>query len=232
MILWAIVPVKPLRRGKSRLADVLSGEQRAALNKKLLIHTLDTITQVPSLEQVLVVSRDPEALAIARYHGARTLLEDGAPHLNLAITRATAVAQMYNTVGVLVLPADLPQITPEDVNTMVDAAGMSPSVVIAPDHRRMGTNALLVKPPGLLNYEFGENSFNLHVEQSRRQGVEPKIVELPSLAHDVDLPEDLVFLNGDLKEWTHVEEKPDKHNGYYSEMLSQSSSAKPVGSEG
>ena len=61
MILWAIVPVKPLRRGKSRLADVLSGDQRAALNKKLLIHTLDTITQVPSLEQVLVVSRDPEA---------------------------------------------------------------------------------------------------------------------------------------------------------------------------
>lgn len=232
MILWAIVPVKPLRRGKSRLADVLSGEQRAALNKKLLIHTLDTITQVPSLEQVLVVSRDPEALALARFHGARTVLEDGTPHLNLAITRATAVAQMYNAVGVLVLPADLPQITPEDVNVMIEAAGMSPSVVIAPDHRRMGTNALLIKPPGLLTYEFGENSFNLHVAQSRAKGVEPKIVELPSLAHDVDLPEDLVFLNGDLSEWTRVEEKPDKQNGYYSEMLSQTSGQNPIGTEG
>lgn len=232
MILWAIVPVKPLRRGKSRLADVLSGEQRAALNKKLLIHTLDIITQVPSLEQVLVVSRDPEALALARFHGARTVLEDGTPHLNLAITRATVVAQMYNAMGVLVLPADLPQITPDDVNVMVEAAGVAPSVVIAPDHRRMGTNALLVKPPGLLTYEFGENSFNLHVAQSRKHGVEPKIVDLPSLAHDVDLPEDLIFLNGDLKDWTQPEEKPEKHNGYYSEMLSQASGPKQVGSEG
>ncbi|HKJ27074.1 MAG TPA: 2-phospho-L-lactate guanylyltransferase [Anaerolineales bacterium] len=232
MILWAIVPVKPLRRGKSRLAEVLSGEERAALNKKLLIHTLDTITNVPAIEQVLVVSRDPEALAIARFHGARTLLEDGAPHLNLAITRATAISKMYNAVGVLVLPADLPQMTPEDVNVMVEASGMSPSVVIAPDHRRTGTNALLIKPPGLLTYEFGVNSFTKHVEQTRSHGVEAKIVELPSLAHDVDLPEDLVFLNGDLAEWTQTEEKPSKSNGYYSEMLSQGSSPKPLGSEG
>lgn len=232
MNLWAIVPVKPLRRGKSRLADVLSGEERAALNKKLLIHTLDTITVVPALEQVLVVSRDPEALAIARFHGARTVLEDGTPHLNLAITRATAVAKMYSAIGVLVLPADLPQITPEDVTTMVNAAGMAPSVVIAPDHRKEGTNALLVKPPGLLTYQFGLHSFQKHVSQAQSHGVEPKIVELPSLAHDVDLPEDLVFLNGDLNEWTQAIKKPSKHNGYYSEMLSQEGSSSPVSSEG
>jgi len=232
MTIWAIVPVKPLRRGKSRLSEVLTGEERAALNKKLLVHTLKTITQVPALEQVLVVSRDPEALAIARFHGARTVLEDGAPHLNLAITRATAVAKMYSAIGVLVLPADLPQITPEDVTVMLKAAGMSPSVVIAPDHRRQGTNALLVKPPGLFSYQFGENSFNLHVEQTQAHGIEPKVVELPSLAHDVDLPEDLVFLNGDLEEWTRVEEKPSKHNGYYSEMISQEGSSKAVSPEG
>ena len=75
MTLWAIVPVKPLRRGKSRLSGVLSDDQRAALNKKLLIHTLNTITSLPELAQVLVVSRDPEALAIARAQGARTVLE-------------------------------------------------------------------------------------------------------------------------------------------------------------
>jgi 2-phospho-L-lactate guanylyltransferase len=57
MTLWAIVPVKPLRRGKSRLADVLTPDERADLNRRLLTHTLDTLTAIPEIEHVLVPSR-------------------------------------------------------------------------------------------------------------------------------------------------------------------------------
>jgi len=70
MTIWAIVPVKPLRRGKSRLAETLSEDERAELNQSLLQHTLQTLTDVKELEQVLVVSRDPHALTIARQFGA------------------------------------------------------------------------------------------------------------------------------------------------------------------
>ncbi len=222
MTLWAIVPVKPLRRGKSRLSKVLTEEQRAALNKKLLIHTLDTITQLSELEQVLVVSRDPEALAIARFHGARTVLEDGTPHLNIALTRATAVAMMYSASGVLVLPADLPQMTAEDICHMVDSAKNSSCMVIAPDHRQQGTNALLVKPPGALTYNFGENSFYRHINQAQIKGLKTEIVELPALARDVDFPEDLSFLNGQLEDWTKMDDEGNKsgHTGYYTELIS------------
>jgi len=226
MTLWAIVPVKPLRRGKSRLSGVLSESQRAALNKKLLVHTLDTITQLSELEQVLVVSRDPEALAIARLHGARTVLEDGTPHLNVALTRATVVATMYSATGVLVLPADLPQMTAEDVCVMVEAASGPSCMVIAPDHRQQGTNALLIKPPGSLVYNFGENSFYRHVNQAQSKGISTKIIELPSLARDVDLPEDLSFLNGQLEDWTDVDDdelNKSGHKGYYTELISNGS---------
>ena len=65
MALWAIVPVKPLRHGKSRLAEVLSQDERADLNQRLLVHTLDTLGIIPEIDQVLVVSRDPAALALA-----------------------------------------------------------------------------------------------------------------------------------------------------------------------
>ena len=148
MTVWAIVPVKPLRRGKSRLAEVLSQEERTDLNRRLLSHTLDTLTAIPEIEHVLVISRDQSALALARDHGARTVQENGAPQLNVALARATIVAKNYATRGVLVVPADLPLITPEDVRAMIDRAQAAPVVVVAPDRKRTGTNALLVCPTG------------------------------------------------------------------------------------
>jgi 2-phospho-L-lactate guanylyltransferase len=66
MTLWAIVPVKPLRRGKSRLAEVLTQDERKDLNRSLLAHTINTLAAIPEIEHVLVISRDPEALALAR----------------------------------------------------------------------------------------------------------------------------------------------------------------------
>src|SRR3990172_2021106 len=116
MALWAIVPVKPLRRGKSRLSAVLSDDDRARLNQRLLLRTVDLLKLIPEFDEVLVVSRDPEALALVRDHGARTLQEDGTPLLNVALQRATLVAKSYIAEAVFILAADLPQITREDVS--------------------------------------------------------------------------------------------------------------------
>src|SRR3989304_4368488 len=99
MTLWAIIPVKPLRRGKSRLAGTLSEDERTELNRILLERTLTTLADMKDVDQVLVVSRDPHALTIARNHGARTVREDGQPHLNTALARATVVAQIHATQG-------------------------------------------------------------------------------------------------------------------------------------
>lgn len=194
MTLWAIVPVKPLRRGKSRLAGTLSENEREHLNQVLLEHTLKTLSDLKELEQVLVVSRDPHALTIARNHGARTVREDGQPHLNTALQRATIVAQVYATRGVLVLPADLPLLTREDVITLLEKAKQPPVVVIAPDRHRKGTNALLMSPARLIEYDFGEDSFERHCERARQAGARLEVVDLPSLGLDLDLPEDLELI--------------------------------------
>jgi 2-phospho-L-lactate guanylyltransferase len=194
MTLWAIVPVKPLRRGKSRLAGKLTEDERAELNQSLLQHTIETLTDLKEIEQVLVVSRDPHALTVARNHGARTVLEDGQPHLNTALKRATVVAQVYATRGVLVLPADLPLISPQDIRELINRAVDPPVVVIAPDRHRKGTNALLISPSGLIEYDFGDNSFERHCEQVRQTGARLEIVDLPTLGLDLDLPEDLELI--------------------------------------
>lgn len=200
MTLWAIVPVKPLRRGKSRLSGVLSEEDRAELNRRLLVHTVSTLKQIPDIVEVLVVSRDTGALAVARAQGARTLQEDGAPHLNVALERAAVVAQSYHAQSLLVLPADLPQLGQQDVEAILAAGGQPPVVVLAPDHRHEGTNAIYMNPAGAIAFDFGEGSFERHCQRALAAGVDLRIVELPSLAHDVDVPDDLEFLAAPLSE--------------------------------
>jgi len=194
MTLWAIVPVKPLRRGKSRLAGVFSEKERTDLNRYLLENTVTTLKNIPEIEHVLVVSRDQAALAIARDLGARTVLENGAPHLNVALERATIVAQTYETRGVLILPADLPLITPEDVKLMLERATDPPVVVVAPDRHKKGTNALLICPAGLIEYQYGKNSFEKHCQLVRAAEARLEVCELPSLTLDLDVPDDLTLL--------------------------------------
>ncbi len=194
MTLWAIVPIKPLGRAKSRLSSVLSREERTTLSRDMMVHLLDVLGEVPGIERTLVVSRDTQALALAREHGARTVAEWGTPDLNPALVRATIVAQQYGVSGVLVLPADLPLISPQDVETLISKADQPPVVVIAPDRRRSGTNALLAIPPGLIEYDFGPDSFQRHLDRAEQAGVRVEVCELPSLGLDVDIPEDLEIL--------------------------------------
>lgn len=200
MTLWAIVPVKPLRRAKSRLASVLSRDERARLSREMLEHTLEVLKEVPRIERTLVVSRDSSALKLARKHGARTVSERGTPELNRALVRATVVAHSYGVSGVLILPADLPLIGREDIECLIERASDPPVVVLAPDRHGRGTNALLTVPPALIEYEFGPQSFQHHIDRARKAGARIEICSLPSLGLDVDLPEDLQILEQEREE--------------------------------
>jgi 2-phospho-L-lactate guanylyltransferase len=168
----------------------------------MLIHTVDILRDIPEIEQVLVVSRDQAALSLARSHGARTVQENGAPELNIALTRATVVAQSYATRGVLIVPSDLPMITKEDVYAMLERIQDPPVVVVAPDRKKEGTNALLVCPVGLIEYDYGPNSFERHCQSARQVGARLEICELPSLALDMDMPEDLELVSDELDAWS------------------------------
>jgi len=198
MALWAIVPVKPLRRGKSRLAEIFTPEERVDLNRQLLINTINTLKEIPEIEEVLVVSRDQAALSLARDRGAKTVQENGDPDLNIALTRATIVAKTYTTRGVLIIPADLPLLTSEDVKALLSKAVDPPVVVVAPDRHKEGTNALLVCPSGLIEYEYGLNSFRKHCDLAQSVGARLEVCELPSLALDLDVPADLAVLESKL----------------------------------
>jgi 2-phospho-L-lactate guanylyltransferase len=196
MTIWAIVPVKPLRRGKSRLAGLLSEEQRTRLNRYLLVHTLTILNEISDIEHTLVVSRDPAALALTRSMGGRTVLEDGAPQFNTAIKRATIVAQAQGARAVLILPADLPLVESSDLRILLSYGPTPPVVVIAPDRRQEGTNGLFVNPAGLIEYSYGPGSFNRHCQSATEAGAKLEIVNNERINLDLDLPEDLEMVGG------------------------------------
>jgi len=195
MTLWAIVPVKPLRRGKSRLSKVLSEEERTALNNHLLVNTLKTLSTVSEIDSILVVSRDPAALTVSREFGARTVLEDGSPELNTALKRAAIVAKAYTINEIMVVPADLPLLTREVVEDFLRHAGSPPEIIISPDRRKDGTNALYISPADLIQFSYGPGSFQKHMQLATQSNARVEVVDSFVLGLDLDLPEDLELLN-------------------------------------
>jgi len=191
MSLWVIIPVKPLRRSKSRLSDVLNEDERTLLNYHMLENTLSVLKEIHTLDGVLVVSRDPSALTLARTYEAKTLQEDGEPGLNLALKRAVIVAKAYSANSVMILPADLPLITCQEIEYVISKLDVNNKMIISPDRRMSGTNMLIVSPVDLVEFSFGPGSFERHVRQAQAKGAHIDVYPLESIGLDIDLPEDL-----------------------------------------
>lgn len=194
MSLWAIVPIKPLRRGKSRLSEILSEDQRYQLNHDLFFHTIQVLKQVNEISDIVIVSRDSDVLTEARDLGVRTVTENGSPELNNALRRASVFCKVFSKEGVLIIPADLPLLRPEDVSTFITARKDPPMMVISPDRRRQGTNMLLIDPSDLITYSYGIDSFNIHCALTQSAGAELIIHENDRIALDLDIPEDYDLL--------------------------------------
>ncbi len=191
MSTWVVIPVKPMRLAKSRLAKVLTPDQRQRFAELMLRHVLSVVTTVPQVTGTLVISRDNRALTLAREYGARTVQESGTPELNAALIRATRIIASWRADGVLVLPADLPLLAPEDVTGMIHMGTTEPSVVLSTDRNRDGTNALLARPPDLIRFAYGPGSFQRHAVLARDAGAEVYEFQSPRLVQDIDLPEDI-----------------------------------------
>jgi len=189
--IWAIVPLKPLNRSKSRLAPVLDIAQREALSREMFVRTLKTLKQVKHIAGILVVSRDTAALSLARSYEVQTLQESGAPELNASLTRATQAVLDLNANGVLIVASDIPLLQADDMEAMLELANTSPVTVIATDRRHDGTNAMLVRPPGLFPYAYGIESCQKHVAAAREAGADVHMYDSATVALDVDIPADL-----------------------------------------
>ena len=185
MDLRVIIPVKPFAEAKQRLARVLNPSQRAQLAERMFRHVLGVASAFFGAPEVLVISRSSDILAMAQRQGAQGVPEQSASGLNAALTEASRFARTLGTSRILILASDLPLLQNEDLAEMAKHKS-----AIAPDRHRHGTNALLWPAP--LSFAFGEDSFARHWAIAEAAGFEPQIITRAGLAHDVDVPEDLI----------------------------------------
>lgn len=191
MNVWAVVPVKALDQAKSRLATVLTPAERKRLASMLLERTVRLLRSVREIQGVLVISQDAEVLALARGWGAQSIPESGIPELNNALRRATQTLTARNADAVLVVPEDIPLLTDDDVRQVLRLAGEATSVVIVPDRCEEGTNLLLMRPPGVIPYRFGDHSFAEHQRLAREANATLSIYRSERAALDLDTPDNL-----------------------------------------
>ena len=193
----AIVPVGVLERAKSRLGGMLDAEERHDLVIGLLESTLLATSGSPGVWRTWVVSPDAEVARIAEAAGATPLRQDGLG-LNSGLEQARRTAIEAGATALVVLPADLPRVSPAAIEELLSALDTSerPLVAIVPDRHGRGTNALLLAPPGVIDFAFGGDSRAAHRDAASRVCTE--VVELGGpLALDLDTPDDLLLVQAD-----------------------------------
>jgi 2-phospho-L-lactate/phosphoenolpyruvate guanylyltransferase len=186
-----VLPVKDLPRAKQRLAEVLSAQERRELSFAMLRDVLGALATSAGLAGILLVTRDPQARGLAMRSGARVLAEQGNHGHTAASSLAARALAQEGVAGMLQVPADIPLVTPDDIAALLSAHSEAPAVTLAPSRDQRGTNALVCSPPDALPLRFGDDSFLRHLRRARALGIEPRIVERPGLALDVDTPDDL-----------------------------------------
>ena len=194
MTIFAALPVKDLVNAKQRLLAALSADDRRALAGAMLEDVLAACAGLPDLD-VVVITRDRDAIELARRHGARCLQESA----NRGHTEAVAFAQQAAVAAgarrFLTIPGDVPCATAEEFAALCAPAPLPPpDVCFVPSLSGFGTNAALLSPPDAMPLKFGEPSFDNHLDAARARGLTPRILRLPGIGLDIDAPDDLALL--------------------------------------
>jgi 2-phospho-L-lactate/phosphoenolpyruvate guanylyltransferase len=189
----AILPVKSFHEAKRRLASDMSPGERRILAEAMFSDTLVALRRAMRLDAVIVVTADAEAKQIASGYGAVALDDDDAGH-NPAARRGIARALELGAARALLVPGDCPLIDQGEIDGLITDAPATRSVLIVPDRHGTGTNALLLSPPDALAPAFGPESRRRHELAAHGDGTMGTVVEVPSLALDIDTPDDLEAL--------------------------------------
>lgn len=179
-----LVPVKNPTRAKIRMAPILSTEERSRLAGAMLDDLIRSLK--PLNTRVVLVTDSEPAAKTARSLGWKVWWETSQISESASVDEASRQLAREKTGAVLRLPADIPLVEAEDIRQLLDFSLGARSALLVPSWDRLGTNAVLRKPPDLFPSRFGYNSFVLHTQEGLRAGAKVHVLENPHIALDLD----------------------------------------------
>ncbi len=189
-----LVPIKDLRGAKQRLAPILSANERTELARAMAEDVFDALVPFASSPGVAVVSGDPWASQQAKQRKFTIIVDDQQAGETAAIELATSYCLSNDTDFSVVFPGDIPLITTEEVQKVLDSIP-SRGCVVVPAGDGRGTNGILRRPADLIPLRFGNDSLLPHLAAARATGEQVIVLDgLPGIAIDVDRREDLSIL--------------------------------------
>jgi 2-phospho-L-lactate/phosphoenolpyruvate guanylyltransferase len=191
-LIFAILPVKSPQNAKQRLAGFLAVEDRETLARMLFRQTLSALCQAQGIDRVVVATSDSEVADHARRTGALVFEENQQVSHSVSADAACLRAMEMGASTVLLVPIDVPTVTPADFSRL--AAAARPGLIVVPSSDGTGTNALVRTPPNCIESRFGPGSFRAHIDQARSKGLDADVLRLPGLMFDIDTPEDVAEL--------------------------------------
>jgi coenzyme F420-0:L-glutamate ligase/coenzyme F420-1:gamma-L-glutamate ligase len=201
-----MVPLRSLEGAKTRLNDVLDPAERAELATRLLRDVVEAARAWGGADRVVVVSGDPAVGELAGDMGAEGFLQRTSG-MNEGLDEARAALD-GDRGTLIVLPADLPAVSPGALERLEATArdlehDERPQersqersqdrsmVLVVTDRSGEGTNALLLHPPAVIPFAFGDGSSRAHAMAGERAGAAVRTVRDDELSFDVDTPADL-----------------------------------------
>ncbi len=178
-----IIPVKA-DNPKGRLGTLLTGREKKQLQISMLEDTLAALARAKKLGHTFIVSSDPDILKLAEWYGAGAITEEKDAGVNEAVERAIAELDGYD--GWIMIPADLPLITANDIKTALTLVRMGSSVVISPSEDYSGTNLLLMSRGSSIPLHYDDDSFNKHVREASDRGIRFSVYYSENVAFDID----------------------------------------------
>lgn len=199
----AVLPVKRFTAAKTRLGQDLTAGTRRALAEAMVTDVLIALRRTPEVDAVIVVTGERAAEALAGGYGASVVEDpDDRGHDHAALLGIAEAVESHEADRVLLIAGDCPALDPGELSALLARPAPAPSVLVVPDRHGEGTNALVLSPATVMAPSFGPGSCDRHLDLAARAGATGEVVDVPSLAFDVDTGEDLEVLRELLGEAT------------------------------
>jgi 2-phospho-L-lactate guanylyltransferase len=189
-----LIPVKDPANAKTRLAELLSEDERIRLAWAMFEDVSRAIATARKPDRVVMVTSFVRAIERAPELGWEVLIEESQISESVSVDWASRVLSERGFDTVMRLPADLPLVRAEDIDELLSVQLHSPGALLVASREGTGTNAIIRTPPSLFPSRFGPNSLILHKQEAARVSVDCVIVNNDRIALDIDEPADVRLL--------------------------------------